>query len=49
MLEVLHELVDAVSVCKGISDNRRAELHAILDRESAAPKAAPPAKADGAT
>ena len=42
MLEVLHELVDAVADLKGISGNKQAELHARLAEESAAPKAAPP-------
>ena len=42
MLEVLHELVDAVASLRGISDNQQAELHARLDQETAAP-AAPPA------
>lgn len=31
MLEIVRELVDAVHSLKGMSDNRRAELHAQLD------------------
>jgi hypothetical protein len=31
MLEVLHELVDAVAVLKGITANRQAELHTMVD------------------
>lgn len=50
MLEVLHELVDALASLKGISGNRQADLHARLDQAAAAPaeapKVAPPAKAD---
>lgn len=32
MLEVLRELVDAVESLRGITGNRRAELHAKLDQ-----------------
>jgi hypothetical protein len=32
MLEIVRELVDAVHSLKGISGNRRAELHAELDK-----------------
>lgn len=32
MLEVLHELVDAVHSLKAITGNRRAELHELLDK-----------------
>ena len=56
VLEVLHELVDAVASLKGISGNKQAELHERLDQQSAAPDvapapkvAAPPAKSDGAS
>lgn len=33
MLEVLHELVDAVHSLKAITGNRRAELHELLDAD----------------
>jgi hypothetical protein len=36
MLQILHELIDAVAVGKGISDNRRGELHDLLSRASEA-------------
>lgn len=48
MLEVLHELVDAVAGLKGISGNKAAELHDRIDQETA-PAASPkpaPVKAD---
>jgi hypothetical protein len=45
MLEVLHELVDALAALKGISDGKQAELHARLDQETAAPAAPKPAPA----
>lgn len=43
MLEIVRELVDAVHSLKGIAANRRAELHAELDKlaeetETEAPK-----------
>ena len=46
VLEVLHELIDAVAVSKGISDNRRAELHAKLDQATAAEPEPEPEAAD---
>jgi hypothetical protein len=39
MLEVLHELVDAVHSLKAITANRRGELHAILDKAEAGARA----------
>lgn len=47
MLEVLHQLIDAVAGLKGIDGNQQARMHARLDQESAeAPVKASPAKAD---
>ncbi len=43
MLEVLHELVDAVASLRAIDGNKQAELHARLDQEFAAPAPAKPA------
>ena len=48
MLEVLHELVDAVAALRAISANRQAELHAKLDQAAAAP-AEEPAKPKAAS
>jgi hypothetical protein len=36
MLEVLHELVDAVAALKGITGNRQSELHALVEKVPAA-------------
>ena len=48
MLEVLHELVDAVAALRAISANRQAELHAKLDQAAADP-AETPAKSKAAS
>ncbi len=37
MIQVLHELIDAVADLKGISGNQQADLHARLDQETADP------------
>ena len=37
MLDVLHELIDAVAGLRGISGNKQAELHARLDRGDRGP------------
>jgi hypothetical protein len=36
MLEVLHELVDAVAALKGITGNRQSELHELVEKVPAA-------------
>ncbi len=49
MLEVLHELVDAVAGLRAISGNKQAELHERLNAETAAePEPVKPVKSDGA-
>jgi hypothetical protein len=53
LLEVLHELVDAVASLRAITGNRQAELHAKLDEAAGVPAEAPavpkpaPKSADG--